>query len=35
MKTIRFDPAFSGEAFLGASPDYPEAVAVIYGMPMD
>ncbi|MDI3256665.1 MAG: agmatinase [Kyrpidia sp.] len=35
MRPVRFDPAFTGEVFLGATPDYGEARAVIYGMPMD
>ncbi|MDI3327785.1 MAG: agmatinase [Alicyclobacillaceae bacterium] len=35
MKPVRFDPAFSGEVFIGAAANYSEASAVIYGMPMD
>ncbi|MBX6395519.1 MAG: agmatinase [Alicyclobacillaceae bacterium] len=35
MKPLRFDPAFSGETFMGATADYSEARAVLYGMPMD
>lgn len=30
-----FDPAYSGNVFIGAAPDYERARAVIYGMPMD
>ena len=31
----RFDPAYSGNAFIGSSDDYDAAQAIIYGMPMD
>jgi agmatinase len=30
-----FDPAYSGNVFIGASPEFEQAQAVIYGMPMD
>lgn len=30
-----FDPAYSGNVFIGATPSFDEAQAVIYGMPMD
>jgi agmatinase len=30
-----FDPAYSGNIFIGATTDYASAQAVIYGMPMD
>ncbi len=34
-QTQRFDPAYSGNAFIASSSDYATAKAVIYGMPMD
>lgn len=30
-----FDPAYSGNVFIGATQDFTEARAVLYGMPMD
>lgn len=30
-----FDPAYSGNVFIGAHPEFSSAEAVIYGMPMD
>lgn len=32
---MKFDPAYNGAEFIGATQDYPAAQAVIYGMPMD
>jgi len=32
---VRFDDKYSGNVFIGASPDFEKAQAVIYGMPMD
>lgn len=32
---MRFDDAYSGNVFIASSPDYGQAQAVIYGMPMD
>lgn len=32
---MRFDEAYSGNVFIGATPDYEESQVVIYGMPMD
>ncbi|MBD1372018.1 agmatinase [Hazenella sp. IB182357] len=32
---MRFDDAYSGNVFIGASPHFEEAKAVLYGMPMD
>lgn len=32
---MRFDEAYSGHVFIGATPDLGEAQTVIYGMPMD
>lgn len=32
---MRFDEAYSGKTFIGSHPNYDEAQAVIYGMPMD
>ncbi|WNQ11054.1 agmatinase [Paenibacillus aurantius] len=32
---MRFDDAYSGNVFIASSPDYENAKAVIYGMPMD
>lgn len=34
-KTMRFDEAYSGNVFIGSSPNYDESRAIIYGMPMD
>ena len=32
---MRFDEAYSGKVFIMSQPDYKEAKAIIYGMPMD
>ncbi|MEZ0118253.1 UNVERIFIED_ORG: agmatinase [Heyndrickxia coagulans] len=32
---MRFDEAYSGHVFIGASPDYEKSRVVLYGMPMD
>lgn len=32
---MRFDEAYSGNVFIGSTPDLEEAQAVLYGMPMD
>ncbi|MFC4770156.1 agmatinase [Effusibacillus consociatus] len=32
---MKFDPAYNGNEFIGATQDYEAARAVIYGMPMD
>ncbi len=32
---MKFNEAYSGNVFIGASPDYKNSNAVIYGMPMD
>ena len=32
---MKNDPAYSGREFIGATQNYDEATAVIYGMPMD
>ncbi|MFD2170292.1 agmatinase [Tumebacillus lipolyticus] len=32
---MKHDPAYSGREFIGATQNYEEATAVIYGMPMD
>ena len=32
---MRFDEAYSGNVFIKSHPNYDEAQAVIYGMPMD
>lgn len=32
---MKFDEAYSGNVFIGATPDYDESQVVIYGMPMD
>lgn len=32
---MKFEEAYSGNVFIGATPDYEESQVVIYGMPMD
>ncbi|MDB5083282.1 MAG: agmatinase [Bacilli bacterium] len=32
---MKFDPAYNGNEFIGATQDYDKARAVLYGMPMD
>lgn len=35
LHPMKFDPAYSGNEFIGATQDYETAKVVIYGMPMD
>lgn len=35
LHPMKFNPAYSGNEFIGATQDYESAKAVIYGMPMD
>ena len=32
---MRFDEAYSGKVFIASRPDWEEADAILYGMPMD
>ncbi len=32
---MRFDEAYSGKVFIASRPDWKEADAILYGMPMD